>query len=67
MKLSALLSAISLGLIAAGVHAATEQPQVNLYIWGEYMAPDTLSSFEEKPASRLWLITSTRWKPSTPN
>ena len=31
MKLSALLSAIPLGLIAAGVHAATEQPQVNLY------------------------------------
>ena len=53
MKLSALLSAITLGLIAAGVHAATEQPQVNLYIWGEYMAPDTLGSFEEKTGIKV--------------
>lgn len=53
MKLSALLSAISLGLLAAAAQAANEKPQVNLYIWGEYMAPDTLSSFEEETGIKV--------------
>ncbi len=53
MNISALLTAVSLGLVAAGVQAATEQPQVNLYIWNEYEAPDTLSSFEAKSGIKV--------------
>ncbi|MBF7731543.1 extracellular solute-binding protein [Pseudomonas sp. N040] len=53
MKPRALLTAIALGLVAAGVQAATAQPQVNLYIWNEYEAPDTLSSFEAKTGIKV--------------
>jgi putative spermidine/putrescine transport system substrate-binding protein/putrescine transport system substrate-binding protein len=41
---------LALGLAAATVaaQADTAKPQVNLYIWSEYLAPDTLTRFEEK-------------------
>lgn len=41
---------IAMGLAAATLAAQAEsaKPRVNLYIWNEYLAPDTLSRFEEK-------------------
>ncbi len=48
MKLRTLLTSACLGLAAAGAQAATDKPQVNLYIWSEYLAPDTLTAFEQK-------------------
>ncbi len=52
MKLPASLLALAL---AACAHAqAGEAPkQVNLYIWNEYLAPDTLSSFEQKTGIKV--------------
>lgn len=53
MKLSSLLTVVYLGLVATGVQAANEKSQVNLYIWGEYEAPDTLSSFEARTGIKV--------------
>ncbi|MDX5371997.1 MAG: extracellular solute-binding protein [Pseudomonadaceae bacterium] len=50
MRLSALC--IALGLSAAA-QAAEPAKQVNLYIWNEYLAPDTLASFERKSGIRV--------------
>ncbi len=33
--------------------ANAEQPTVNLYIWGEYLAPDTLANFEKLTGIRV--------------
>ena len=47
MKLHA--SLLALGLAASVQALAAEAPkQVNLFIWGEYLAPDTLKNFEAK-------------------
>ena len=40
MKPSALTLALALGCAASAAQAAdAQQPTVNLYIWGEYLAP----------------------------
>ena len=52
MKLHTSLLALSLA-VSAQVLAAETPKQVNLYIWGEYLAPDTLSSFEEKTGIKV--------------
>ncbi|MEO4047803.1 extracellular solute-binding protein [Pseudomonas sp. CAU 1711] len=49
MRLSALC--LALGLSAAAQAAPGQQ--VNLYIWNEYLAPDTLSSFERKTGIKV--------------
>ena len=49
MGLHKLTQALMLVLAPLCVQAAdTAKPVVNLYIWGEYLAPDTLSNFEKK-------------------
>jgi spermidine/putrescine-binding protein len=49
MGLHKLTQALMLVLAPLCVQAAdTEKPVVNLYIWGEYLAPDTLSNFEKQ-------------------
>lgn len=48
MHLRSLLTSACLGLAATSAQAASDKPQVNLYIWSEYQAPDTLTSFEAK-------------------
>jgi spermidine/putrescine-binding protein len=53
MNIRTLLGSACLGLTVAGAQAASDQPQVNLYIWGEYQAPDTLSSFEAKTGIKV--------------
>lgn len=54
MKLTLLVAALGLGCAAAGALAAdAQQPTVNLYIWGEYLAPDTLSNFEKETGIRV--------------
>lgn len=40
-------------LTAAVGAAAAEPPTVNLYIWGEYLAPDTLKRFEAETGIRV--------------
>lgn len=50
MRLSAFC--IALGLSAAA-HAAESPKQVNLYIWNEYLAPDSLSSFEQQTGIKV--------------
>jgi len=68
MRLHKLTQALMLVLAPLCVQAAdTAKPVVNLYIWGEYLAPDTLTNFEKKPVSMSSPITSTPWKPSRPN
>ena len=52
MKLHA--SLLALGLAASVQALAAEAPkQVNLFIWGEYLAPDTLSNFEKKTGIKV--------------
>ena len=49
MGLHKLTQALLLVLAPLCVQAAdTAKPVVNLYIWGEYLAPDTLTNFEEE-------------------
>jgi spermidine/putrescine-binding protein len=49
MGLHKLTQALLLVLAPLCVQAAdTAKPVVNLYIWGEYLAPDTLTNFEKK-------------------
>ncbi|MDH0300934.1 MULTISPECIES: extracellular solute-binding protein [unclassified Pseudomonas] len=46
--------ALVLGCAATSVLAAdAPQPTVNLYIWGEYLAPDTLKRFEQQTGIRV--------------
>jgi len=48
------ISLLALGLAASVQALAAEAPkQVNLFIWGEYLAPDTLSSFEQKTGIKV--------------
>ncbi|WP_043311546.1 extracellular solute-binding protein [Pseudomonas sp. ML96] len=51
MKLHA-IAALALA-VCAQVQAAEPAKQVNLYIWNEYLAPDTLSSFEQKTGIKV--------------
>lgn len=47
-------SLLALGLAASVQALAAEAPkQVNLFIWGEYLAPDTLSNFEKKTGIKV--------------
>ncbi|EKT4523404.1 extracellular solute-binding protein [Pseudomonas putida] len=49
MKRAHLALAFALGCAVSAAQAAdAQQPTVNLYIWGEYLAPDTLSNFEKQ-------------------
>lgn len=49
MRLYKLTQALMLVLAPLCVQDAdTAKPVVNLYIWGEYLAPDTLKNFEVK-------------------
>lgn len=52
MKLQLSLSALALAT-CLGAAAAEPAPQVNLYIWNEYLAPDTLSGFEAKTGIKV--------------
>lgn len=52
MKPHAALSALAL-VVCAQAQAAEPAKQVNLYIWSEYLAPDTLASFERKTGIRV--------------
>ncbi|MDP3367465.1 MAG: spermidine/putrescine ABC transporter substrate-binding protein, partial [Pseudomonas sp.] len=52
MKLPASLLAVALAA-CAHAQAGAAPKQVNLYIWSEYLAPDTLASFEEKTGIRV--------------
>jgi putative spermidine/putrescine transport system substrate-binding protein/putrescine transport system substrate-binding protein len=51
MKLHAIV-ALALA-VCAQAQAAEPARQVNLYIWNEYLAPDTLSSFEQKTGIKV--------------
>ena len=51
MKLHA-IAALALA-VCAQAQAAEPAKQVNLYIWNEYLAPDTLSSFEQKTGIKV--------------
>lgn len=53
MSVHPLLVAMGLGFASLAAQAGTDKPQVNLYIWSEYMAPDTLSRFEEQSGVRV--------------
>ncbi|MBF8730539.1 extracellular solute-binding protein [Pseudomonas guariconensis] len=54
MKLAPLALAVALGCAASAALAAdAQQPTVNLYIWGEYLAPDTLTNFEKQTGIRV--------------
>ena len=54
MKLAPLALAAALGCAASAAQAAdAQQPTVNLYIWGEYLAPDTLTNFEKQTGIRV--------------
>ncbi|CAK15014.1 extracellular solute-binding protein [Pseudomonas entomophila] len=54
MKRLALALALALGCAACSALAAdAAQPTVNLYIWGEYLAPDTLTNFERQTGIRV--------------
>ena len=54
MGLHKLSKALLLVLAPLCVQAAeTAKPVVNLYIWGEYLAPDTLKNFEAKTGIRV--------------
>jgi len=52
MKLLALALALTCAASAAQA-ADARQPTVNLYIWGEYLAPDTLANFEKHSGIRV--------------
>ncbi|SIS24558.1 putative spermidine/putrescine transport system substrate-binding protein/putrescine transport system substrate-binding protein [Aquipseudomonas alcaligenes] len=52
MKLPASWLALVLS-VCASAQAAEPAKQVNLYIWNEYLAPDTLSSFEQKTGIKV--------------
>ncbi|AYC33674.1 extracellular solute-binding protein [Pseudomonas cavernae] len=52
MKLHATLLALGLAACANAL-AAEPGKQVNLYIWNEYLAPDTLSSFEARTGIKV--------------
>ncbi|WP_137972283.1 extracellular solute-binding protein [Pseudomonas sp. F(2018)] len=51
MKLHA-IAALALA-VCAQAQAAEPAKQVNLYIWNEYLAPDTLASFEQKTGIKV--------------
>ncbi|MCY1497439.1 Putrescine-binding periplasmic protein [compost metagenome] len=55
MRLRTSLIALGLGLALGTLNAtaAEEAKQVNLYIWGEYLEPDTLSSFEQRTGIKV--------------
>lgn len=54
MKLAPLVLAVALGCAASAAQAAdAQQPTVNLYIWGEYLAPDTLANFQKQTGIRV--------------
>ncbi|MCI0911241.1 extracellular solute-binding protein [Pseudomonas putida] len=54
MKPTLLAAALALGCAVSAAQAAdAEQPTVNLYIWGEYLAPDTLTNFEKETGIRV--------------
>ena len=54
MKFPLLAAAVALGCAASVAQAAdAQQPTVNLYIWGEYLAPDTLTNFEKETGIRV--------------
>lgn len=53
MSVHPLLVAMGLGLASLAAQAETGKARVNLYIWSEYMAPDTLSRFEEQSGVRV--------------
>ncbi|MGJ7547693.1 extracellular solute-binding protein [Pseudomonas alloputida] len=54
MKRRALAIAVALSCVASVAQAAdAQQPTVNLYIWGEYLAPDTLTRFEKETGIRV--------------
>jgi len=54
MKIPLLAAAVALGCAASVAQAAdAQQPTVNLYIWGEYLAPDTLTNFEKETGIRV--------------
>ncbi len=40
-------------LLTTALGAAAEPPTVNLYIWGEYLAPDTLKRFQAETGIRV--------------
>ncbi|SIQ33515.1 extracellular solute-binding protein [Aquipseudomonas alcaligenes] len=52
MKLPASWLALVLS-VCSSAQAAEPAKQVNLYIWNEYLAPDTLSSFEQKTGIKV--------------
>lgn len=52
MKHQAMLPALAL-LACAGAQAGEAAKQVNLYIWSEYLAPDTLAAFEAKTGIKV--------------
>lgn len=47
------LAAVVALCMALGVQAEEEPRQVNLFIWGEYMAPDTLTRFQKETGIRV--------------
>jgi putrescine transport system substrate-binding protein len=53
MNLRACGLALALACGMTQALAANEQPTVNLYIWGEYLAPDTLANFEKSTGIRV--------------
>jgi putrescine transport system substrate-binding protein len=54
MNLTLLAAALALGCVASVAQAAdAQQPTVNLYIWGEYLAPNTLTNFEKETGIRV--------------
>lgn len=52
LRACSLAVALACGMTQA-LAASNEQPTVNLYIWGEYLAPDTLSNFEKSTGIRV--------------
>lgn len=54
MRVPTLAVAVALGCAMSVAQATdTQQPTVNLYIWGEYLAPDTLTRFEQETGIRV--------------
>ena len=68
MKLAPLVLAVALGCAASAAQAAdAQQPTVNLYIWGEYLAPDTLANFQKQTGIRVVADHFDSWKPPRPS
>ncbi|EQM68208.1 extracellular solute-binding protein [Pseudomonas solani] len=53
MHMRTLAIALGLALGSGMAQAASEPPKVNLYIWSEYLAPDTLSRFEARTGIKV--------------